>query len=274
MNGFEQIKCFYSWVFNNPDKVRPTHISLYLFLLNQNNRSMWVEWFKCPYDLAMQGACIGNKNTYYKCLDDLQLYGLIEYKKGINNYKAPMIRLIQLYDSELLTEQVSVPQSEKLTGNVTEPLTELLNKNIYKLITDNYKLVNDKLETWLKIPSELKVSDNIPFEEIISIFNSVCVNLPKVEKLTPARKKIISARVKENSFEILGNVFQKVNDSDFLSGRKSDWKANFDWIMNPTNFVKILEDNYKNNSNGTSKSNEQIFTDAMQSKLAQHDFFK
>jgi len=64
MNGFEQIKSFYSWVFNNPDKVRPTHISLYLFLLNQNNRAMWVEWFKCPYDLAMQGACIGNKNNY------------------------------------------------------------------------------------------------------------------------------------------------------------------------------------------------------------------
>ena len=40
MYGFEQIKSFYSWVFNNPDKVKPTHISLYLFLLNQNNRSM------------------------------------------------------------------------------------------------------------------------------------------------------------------------------------------------------------------------------------------
>ena len=32
--------------------------------------------------------------------------------------------------------------------------------------------------------------------------------------------------------------------------------------------------NKNNTANGTSKSNEQIFTDAMQSKLAQHDFFK
>ena len=144
MNGFEQIKSFYSWVFNNPDKVRPTHISLYLFLLNQNNRSMWVEWFKCPYDLAMQGACIGNKNTYYKCLDELQMYSLIEYKKGINNYKAPMIKLIQLYDSEPLTEQVSVPQSEPLYVPQTEPLCGLLNKNTYKLITDNIETINLK----------------------------------------------------------------------------------------------------------------------------------
>jgi len=161
MNGFEQIKSFYSWVFNNSDKVRPTHISLYLFLLNQNNRSMWVEWFKCPYDLAMQGACIGNKNTYYKCLDELQLYGLIIYQKGINNYKAPLIKLIQLYGNEPLTEQVTVPQSEQVTvpltvpltvpqyDTQTEPLCGLLNKNIYKLITNNFELLNtnEKLVT-------------------------------------------------------------------------------------------------------------------------------
>jgi hypothetical protein len=172
MNGFEQIKSFYSWVFNNPDKIRPTHISLYLFLLNQNNRAMWVEWFKCPYDLAMQGACIGNKNTYYKCLDELVLYGLIEYKKGINNYKAPLIKLIRLYDSEPLTEQVSVPQSEPQTVPQTEPLTVLLNKNIYKLITDNYKLINSNNKIVCNFLNNLSLNvdnKNIPtFEEFLN----------------------------------------------------------------------------------------------------------
>lgn len=151
MDGFAQIKSFYSWVFNNPDKIRPTHISLYLFLVNQNNRSMWVEWFKCPYDLAMQGACIGNKNTYYKCLDELVTFELIEYKKGINNYKAPLIKILQLYDNEPQTGNVSVPLSEPQTGKQTEPLSVLLNKNTYKLITDNYKLVNSNLEVWLNV---------------------------------------------------------------------------------------------------------------------------
>jgi hypothetical protein len=151
INGFEQIKAFYSWVFNNPDKVRPTHISLYLFLWNQGNRANWVEWFKCPYDLAMQGACIGNKGTYYRCLDDLQKFKLIKYKKGLNNYKAPQIHLIQLYDNVPLTEQVTVPLSEPQT----EPLTELLSGNIYKLLTTNYKLVNKNLSKWLDNEKEL-----------------------------------------------------------------------------------------------------------------------
>lgn len=145
MNGFEQIKSFYGWVFNNSEKVRPTHISLYLFLWNQNNRNMWVEWFKCPYDLAMQGACIGNKGTYYRCLDELQEWKLIEYKKGINLTKAPQIRLIQLYDNGTTTEQVTVPLCEPLC----EPLTVLLPVPIIKLITDNIELVTGKIETWI-----------------------------------------------------------------------------------------------------------------------------
>jgi hypothetical protein len=154
INGFEQIKAFYSWVFNNSDKVRPTHISLYLFLWNQGNRANWVEWFKCPYDLAMQGACIGNKGTYYRCLDDLQNFGLIKYTKGENLYKAPLINLLKLYESVPLSEQVTVPLSEPQGVPQTEPLSVLLSGNIYKLITDNHKRVSDNLEKWLALDSE------------------------------------------------------------------------------------------------------------------------
>jgi len=155
MNGFEQIKSFYSWVFNNPDKIRPTHVSLYLFLWNQDNRANWAEWIKCPYDLAMQGACIGNKGTYYRCLDDLKSFGLIEYKKGINNYKAPIVKLIQLYDNEQVTEQVSVPQSEQVTEPLTVPQTVPLPVHIYKLITNNIQQITNNYTVFENFVLEL-----------------------------------------------------------------------------------------------------------------------
>jgi len=157
INGFEQIKAFYSWVFNNPDKARPTHISLYLFLLNQNNRSNWVEWFKCPYDLAMQGACIGNNGTYYKCLDELKEWDLIDYQKGINNFKAPLVKLTVLYDTEQVTEQVTVPQCEQQTVQQYAQQCEQLPVHIYKLITDNKEQITSNfksIEKFIKSFSE------------------------------------------------------------------------------------------------------------------------
>jgi len=145
INGFEQIKAFYSWTFDNQDKqIKPQHISLYLFLLNQNNRANWVEYFKCPYDLAMTGSCIGSKKTYYNCLNDLQEWRLIEYKKGSNNWKAPVIKL------EVLKCTSTVPLSEPLPTQVPTQVPIQLPTHKYKLITDNIKLVNDNIEKWIK----------------------------------------------------------------------------------------------------------------------------
>lgn len=137
INGFDQIKAFYSIVFEQKHEIRPQHISLYVFLINQNNRNNWVEWFKCPYDLAMAGACIGNKKTYYKCLSDLQDWGLIKYEKGINDYKAPKIKIEVLNSTS--TDTSTVPQSEPLLQPLPTPLPTPQGTHIYKPITGNKK---------------------------------------------------------------------------------------------------------------------------------------
>lgn len=123
MNGFKQINAFYSFVFSNTSKINATHVSLYVFLWNQNNRNNWVEWFKCPFDLAMQGACIGNRNTYYKCLNDLKNWNLIDYQPGINGYKAPTIKLIQLYDSDTTTDTATDTSSDTSSDTTTDTTT-------------------------------------------------------------------------------------------------------------------------------------------------------
>ena len=40
--------------------------------------------------------------------------------------------------------------------------------------------------------------------------------------------------------------FKRIQRSDYLCGRKKDWKATFDWIIMPGNLVKIIEGNYDN----------------------------
>jgi hypothetical protein len=116
----------------------------------------------------MQGACIGNKGTYYRCLDDLKTFGLIDYKKGINNFKAPQIHLFQLYKSEQLTEQVTVPLSEPQTVPLSVPQYAPQYAPqyvpIYKHITNNIKLITDNEKEFYSVISNLGKSKNIKKE--------------------------------------------------------------------------------------------------------------
>lgn len=242
INGFEQIKAFYSWVFANADKrVSPQHISLYLFLINQNNRNNWIEWFKCPYDLAMAGACIGNKKTYYTCLTDLERWGFIKYEKGMNEWKAPLIKIEVLKSTS--TDTSTVPQSEPLPTTLLIPLPTTLPTHIYKLITDNLKLITDNIEEIVAIFSEKK--DSVDYDNVIELYHTLCAKMSKVQVLNQARKGYINARISEFGIEKVTQVLRMAGDSDFLNGiNDRAWKADFEWIMRPENFVKVMEGKY------------------------------
>lgn len=164
INGFEQIKAFYSWVFNNADKkVKSQHISLYLFLINQNNRNNWVEWFKCPYDLGMTGACITNKKTYYGCLSDLELWGLIEYQKGVNEWRSPLIKLAVLNSTS--TDTATVPQGEPQVQPLLQPqhipLPTPLPHPYNNLITNNLKPITDNIDLILKVLKNIDIVNKL-----------------------------------------------------------------------------------------------------------------
>ncbi|MDI6816870.1 MAG: HNH endonuclease signature motif containing protein [Actinomycetota bacterium] len=83
------------------------------------------------------------------------------------------------------------------------------------------------------------------FNLIIESFNRECPSLPCVMRLTERRKKILRARLKEYPPERLTEAFKKVTASSFLAGENDrGWRADFDWILNENNLVKILEGKY------------------------------
>ncbi len=72
-------------------------------------------------------------------------------------------------------------------------------------------------------------------------------NLPRCTKLTAKRVEAVCARAKEYGLETVREVIAKAEASNFLNGRaRADFRASFDWIFAPANFVKILEGNYDN----------------------------
>ena len=83
-------------------------------------------------------------------------------------------------------------------------------------------------------------------EEFKLLFNTICISLPQVKLLTKAReahiKTLLTTLEKSGCTPI--EFLKKIENSDFLTGRSGQWRATFDWIIQPSNAVKIIEGNY------------------------------
>ena len=88
--------------------------------------------------------------------------------------------------------------------------------------------------------------NNNTYVKVVDSYHKICVSFPQVQKLTDGRKRLIRARLNQFSFEHIEEVFHLAEASDFLKGVSCKWRANFDWLMNENNFVKVLEGNYNN----------------------------
>lgn len=84
-------------------------------------------------------------------------------------------------------------------------------------------------------------------QEVVSLYHEICKSLPRIEKVTDSRRVLI--RKAEERLKSTGGFapfFERVERSDFLTGRKTNWRAGFDWIMKAANLWKIIEGNYDN----------------------------
>jgi hypothetical protein len=64
----------------------------------------------------------------------------------------------------------------------------------------------------------------------------------------PIRKRLLS-RINEHPGLVWWTAyFDKIKDSAFLTGRKTDFAATLDWVLGPKNMAKILAGNYEERS--------------------------
>lgn len=66
------------------------------------------------------------------------------------------------------------------------------------------------------------------------------------------RHKMLQARIKEYSLDEVIQGIRNINQSSFLKGQNQrNWVITFDWFIKPNNFVKVLENNYKDKDTGS-----------------------
>lgn len=92
-------------------------------------------------------------------------------------------------------------------------------------------------------------------QRIVDDFNKTCKSLTQVSHLTAMRERAIAQMtVKGYTYETFHQLFEKCEDSDFLSGRSGSWRASFDWLMKEENAAKVLENQYTNRNKGIEDS--------------------
>ncbi|MER2098846.1 MAG: helix-turn-helix domain-containing protein [Pseudomonas qingdaonensis] len=92
-----------------------------------------------------------------------------------------------------------------------------------------------------------------PAQAIVDLFNLTIPEFPRVVMLTKDRIAKIGARWNESDvhqdLSFWAEYFALVRSSKFLMGEVSaaggsPFRCNFDWLIAPTNFVKVVEGNY------------------------------
>ena len=138
--------------------------------------------------------------------------------------------------------QNNVTLSQAVTKSHTE--LEVRSKKLDLDLDLEKDIVSPKVDT-----DEQSSSFRINYKEITKLFNSTCTTLPKIKSIEGARQNTLRVwinQMKDDYIEQLTSFFEKVNSSDFLSGRDGKWKCSFDWIIKASNRIKILEGNYEN----------------------------
>lgn len=158
---------------------------------------------------------------------------------------------------ETLPENVTDNVASRVTSRVTErevtKQNKNKNKNIYN-ISSNEDIVETSEKT-SEVPD--RKSERLSYDEIMKDFHATCPDLPGIRALNDARKTKIRSLVKElDKLKIFPGVepekklhviFQAAQNSDFLSGRSGKWNGcSFDWLINKTNALKVLEGQYQN----------------------------
>lgn len=206
-------------------------LKMYLSSLKYDGRLMLNNLI--PYNANMIASITRHQvGTVQKALEIFAELGLIEvldngaiYMMNIQNFIGK--------SSDVADRQREYDRKIALERKETRNLEESLQKSL------------PEIEIKKELKTELKLN-NINYQKIVDMYNETCLSLPKLLKLSEGRKKAIKNLLKDYSEDDIQTVFEKAEDSDFLTG-KTGWSGcGFDWLMKPANFLKTLEGNYDN----------------------------
>lgn len=131
-----------------------------------------------------------------------------------------------------------------LQSNVTDNVTN--NTDVTSNVTQSNALEEEK-------EIDIDIDKDINTKVFIEKWNSLGLN--KLINIKNKRLKQLKARIKEYGVDKVLLAIDNIKNSDFLQGNNErGWVVDFDWFLKPNNFIKVLENKYKNNKKTVNSS--------------------
>ena len=201
LNSYQLSRTFFDWCFENPEKISPTHIAMYFFIIEHCNRLGWKDKFGLPTVMVKDAIGIRNFRTYAKTLNDLVEWGfIIMIEKSKNQYSSNIIAI--------------VANAKAHTKAPAKALDKAMQKQIQK--QSNSIVSINKQET-----IEQKTIKQITYNKVVDEILISLKGLFDENYLTSDKTKVMFDKLlkKYSKDEILKATFWARND-DF-------WKTNF-----------------------------------------------
>ena len=142
------------------------------------------------------------------------------------------------YKSDVSTERVKrfrkrkVKQDQSASGNAPETVGETAPETESDTETEQNRSPN---------------GDSDSCALAVELWNSFAVeqHLPKVQVLSEKRRKDLKARLKEcGGIEGWKVALKRVAESPYLLGEVKDWRCDFDFLLQKSRFIKLMEGGY------------------------------
>lgn len=108
-------------------------------------------------------------------------------------------------------------------------------------------------------PPKSPKGDAVPYQEIVDLYHEHLPMLPRVVNISDKRKRAMRARwaesvniptsndvisMKCDSLDFWARYFKRAATQPFLIGEKTDWAADFDFLLTKSKFIAVIEQKY------------------------------
>ena len=159
MNGYNLIRAWYNFKFENPHKAKAKHSDFYCYLVDQWNRLGQKDKFGLPTSYTMECLGIGSYNTYKNILQDLIDFGFLKIVKDSKNQHQSKIVALSKIDkaTDKALDKATIKATDKALDTIDKQYNNITNEQnkSYDFDYDNFlKFINETLGRSLRVVTE------------------------------------------------------------------------------------------------------------------------